>query len=270
MNAPDDKASPESPSIPNPHPRDATKSVRAYDVRERVQRYDTDMDLLHPNRHKMAAVVLDVLPFDANDTLVALDLGIGTGFLTGHVLRAYPRSSVIGVDGSSEMIALAKVRLSSFADRVRLVSASFAAFDLESIPDLDLVLSSFALHHLDRPSKHCVLEGACNRLKPGGWFMNADMFATSHADIERIIRDIRAAGIVTRNAGTDPRFVNETDVRAFLDGLAASEGDQPLNMQDDLELLRQAGIENASVFWQEYREIVYGGYKPRGAAQATS
>jgi hypothetical protein len=48
-------------------------------------------------------------------------------------------------------------------------------------------------------------------------------------------------------------------VKVFLANLEENENDQPLSMEEDLELIRSCGIGNASVFWQEYREIVYGG-----------
>ncbi len=46
---------------------------------------------------------------------------------------------------------------------------------------------------------------------------------------------------------------------AFLDNLEATEGDQPLTIDEDLTMLRACGVSNATVFWKEYREVVYGG-----------
>ena len=50
-------------------------------------------------------------------------------------------------------------------------------------------------------------------------------------------------------------------ISEFLDGLEENEGDQPLTVDEDLQLLRACGITNATVFWQEYRELVMGGCK---------
>ena len=71
---------------------------------------------------------------------------------------------------------------------------------------------------------------------------------------------MRVEGIVHR-AGSDSRFDDPVKVRAFLDDLEANEGDQPLPLVEDLEILREAGLENASVFWAEHREAVTGGVK---------
>ena len=39
------------------------QSIAAYDVSQRVQSYDADMELMHPNRSKMVQVAIEVLPF---------------------------------------------------------------------------------------------------------------------------------------------------------------------------------------------------------------
>lgn len=242
-----------------------SKSIRTYSDAERVRRYDTDMNLLHPNRHKMAEIAFDVLPYDPSDKPAALDLGIGTGFFTSKFLQKYPKATVIGADGSDAMIRLAGTRLRERKDDVRLVTTPFGDIDRAGIDreSLDVVFSSYALHHLPPASKRRVLDAAVSSLKPGGWFLNADMVSSEHVDIEKIIREIRARGIDSRYAGADPRFADMAAILAFLDGLDETEGDHPLTIEEDLDLVRRAGIANATVFWQEYREVVYGGFKPR-------
>ena len=39
-------------------------SLKAYDVPERVRTYDIDMDVMHPLRHKMIEIILDIVPFN--------------------------------------------------------------------------------------------------------------------------------------------------------------------------------------------------------------
>ena len=241
-----------------------SKSIDAYSDEERVHRYDTDMDLMHPNRHKMIDVALEILPFDSQDTIVALDLGVGTGYFALRFLDAYPHATLIGVDGSEAMIRMASSRLSRVIDRVRFVTSSFDTINTTLGDDrLDLVFSSYALHHLDSDGKAVVLKATIERLRPGGWFLNADLVSNNEPVIERIVQDVRARGILSRNAGNDPRFDDLKRIREFLGGLEETEGDQPLTIEEDLRLLRQCGINNATTFWQEYREVLYGGFVQR-------
>ena len=76
-----------------------TRSIKAYDVPERVASYDANMELMHPNRSKMIAIALEVLPFFRDASLDALDLGIGTGYFTLKFLSQYPNAKVVAVDG---------------------------------------------------------------------------------------------------------------------------------------------------------------------------
>jgi len=58
-----------------------------------------------------------------------------------------------------------------------------------------------------------------------------------------VIQRVRVDGIVARNNAStdpDPRFSDTAGVRDFLGGLEASEGDCPLHLAQDLELLREA------------------------------
>ena len=99
-------------------------------------------------------------------------------------------------------------------------------------------------------------------LTPGGWFLNCDLVSHSDPAVEAVIQRVRVDGIVARNAASaqpDPRFSEAAQVRAFLDDLEESEGDNPLSVNEDLALIRECGIKAPTVFWQEYRETVMGG-----------
>jgi len=240
-----------------------TRSTKAYDIPERVASYDADMDLMHPNRSKMIAIALEVLPFSSRKSLVALDLGIGTGTFTLKFLGQYPRARVVAVDGAEAMIGLARARLGDLAQRVSFCVGDFR--ELESLlPEemrFDVIYSSYALHHLHRQDKVKVIRQALLRLKPHGWFLNADLIVGEDAFVEKRIQEIRVTGIVDRAAGKRERFRDRASTRRFLDELEAKEGDRPVSLLEDLSVLREAGLEKPTVLWLEYREAVTGGVK---------
>ena len=236
-----------------------SKSIDAYSDGERVRRYDSDMDLMHPLRHKMVEVALEVLPFASDAALNCLDLGSGTGFFTQRFLTAYPNASVIAVDGSGEMNSLAAARLGDLTERTRLVTSSFETLAGKVSDRLDVVFTAYALHHLSAAAKREVLAGVVGLLEPGGWYLSADIHSNPSPEIEKRIQQVRVAGILERNQGRDERFDSADKIRAFLDGLEDSEGDQPLPVEEDIELLQGAGLANATIFWKEYREAVIGG-----------
>ena len=68
-------------------------------------------------------------------------------------------------------------------------------------------------------------------------------------------------GIVRRGGVIDLWFRDVAAIRQFLDELEATDQDQPLPVEQDLQVLRDAGFTHVSVFWSEYREVVIGGRK---------
>jgi trans-aconitate methyltransferase len=94
-----------------------------------------------------------------------LDLGCGSGDVTAELTRAVPRGSVVGIDSSADMIALA---VSNFpADKYP--NLSFRQLDARNLDyqnHFDVVFSNAVLHwiHDHRP----VLDGIGRSLRPGG------------------------------------------------------------------------------------------------------
>jgi len=84
-------------------------SIAAYDLPERVRKYDIDMQIMHPNRAVMADVALAVAPFDTDGELTALELGSGTGYFTQRLLSHFTRPwlshglrmTVVALDGAA-------------------------------------------------------------------------------------------------------------------------------------------------------------------------
>ena len=239
------------------------RSIAAYDVSQRVKTYDADMELMHPNRSKMVQIALELLPFPTTTALRAIDLGIGTGYFTECFLNKFPNGRVFGMDGAPAMIELGKARLKSLESRVECVIGDFRRLqELAAGADtVDVIFSSYALHHLSRSDKEAVLKQIVALLVPGGWFLNADLIVADSAELETRLQQIRIAGIVERAGGGDGRFADSALTRQFLADLELKEADQPLTLAEDLAVLRSSGLKNVSAFWLEYRELVSGGQK---------
>lgn len=178
-------------------------------------------------------------------------------------LEKYTDSSVVAIDGASSMLELAKLRLGELSQRVEWVVSDFRAIPTELIrPDtFDVVISSYALHHLSAQEKLAVLKSVVRAIRPGGWVLNADIVVAEAADIEQRIQEIRVKAITDRAPAQDERFCSTEATRQFLDELEAMEQDQPQTLDQDVRTFRESGITNAEVFWREYREAVIGGSK---------
>ncbi len=238
-------------------------SAAAYDDAARVSQYDAKMNLMHPNRAKMAEVVCAMPPFDAHETVTVLDLGTGTGFLTAYVLQAFPRASIIAVDGAAAMVQQAQARLH---EKVQVLTWKICAFQelaktASALPALNAVVSCFALHHLSAEQKLELYRALFGKIRIGGWFVNADIVAMPNSKIEERYQQLRGLGIQQRARQLLGEERTLEAIAAELAQLEREDGDQPLRLEHDLQLLREAGFQEVDCFWKETREAVWGGVK---------
>jgi tRNA (cmo5U34)-methyltransferase len=101
-------------------------------IRAQVPRYDD-----------LQRAAIEAIPF-APDRV--LELGIGTGETTRHLLESYPDAWVVGLDSSPDMV----FRLREEYDDVQLARME------DPLPDgpWDLVISVLSVHHLTDDEKH--------------------------------------------------------------------------------------------------------------------
>jgi tRNA (cmo5U34)-methyltransferase len=128
----------------------------------------------------LAMVRSEIADYDALQTALAdatrsipartiLDLGSGTGVTARSVLAAHPGAQLVGIDASDEMLRHA---------RELVPEASFEARELEGpLPPgpFDLVVSAFAIHHLDGAGKADLFRRVTAVLAPGGRFTYCDV-----------------------------------------------------------------------------------------------
>ena len=109
-----------------------------------------------------------------------LDLGCGTGTLTVLLKRTQPGATVVGLDGDSKVLAIA--RRKAAAAGVELTWDQGMAYALP-YPDasFDTIVTSLMLHHLTRQEKIRALQEVHRVLRPGGSFNVADFGTPQNA-----------------------------------------------------------------------------------------
>lgn len=113
------------------------------------------------------------------DTWVVGDLGCGTGATTASLAPNVAR--VIGVDGSSEMLAAAARRLGRFTN-VDLRKGTLEALPIDRA-SLDAAVMMLVLHHVPAPAE--ALAEAARVIKPGGRLLLVDMAPHEHDEYRR-------------------------------------------------------------------------------------
>lgn len=160
-----------------------------------VEHYPAMWPLIVPGYLPILNAMLDVVRAASYRPAEVLDLGCGPGSATVAVASACdPDGRVTLVDGSAEMLDSAQslvqsnvrdIVLGDFTQAATIVRVFEAGF-------YDLVLCSFALHHVDDESKRQTLEHVAQCLAPGGFCLVAEEIAAERPGGWELIERIRA------------------------------------------------------------------------------
>ena len=166
-------------------------------------------------------VLVDLLPRTPRRVL---DLGCGDGRLAALVLENRPSVElVVALDCSPPMLERARER---FAGSTRV---DVRDWDLRRpLPPLgpfDVIVSGFAIHHLEDSRKRVLLEEAAGRMAPGGVFINLEVVAS--ATPERHAAFLAAIG----------RTADDVE-------------DRLASVEDQLSWMRSAGMTNVDCLWR--------------------
>lgn len=174
-----------------------------------------------PGRIAGEGVLVDILP---TAPASVLDLGCGDGRLAGLVMAARDSvRSVVAVDRSEPMLAAARAR---FAGDERVSVRQYdLALPIAELGSFDVIVSGFAIHHLEHPRKQALFAEAARMLRPGGLFANLEVVQCASEQLQHRFYD--AIG----RPGGDPE-----------DRLAA--------IEPQLVWMREAGLRNVDCVWR--------------------
>jgi 2-polyprenyl-3-methyl-5-hydroxy-6-metoxy-1,4-benzoquinol methylase len=175
----------------------------------------------------------------AREGAAVLDLGCGTGQISIPLALAGAR--VLGVDVSPAMAS----RLEAEARQRGLHSLTVMASPIEELDlpegSVDLIVSSYALHHLRDPDKAKLVSAAHGWLRPGGQIVIADMMLGRGASArDRAIIRSKLAVLARKGPGGWWRIA-KNGVRYLL-----RVQERPISMSAWAALLRDAGFASIS------------------------
>jgi tRNA (cmo5U34)-methyltransferase len=150
--------------------------------------------------------------------------------------------SVICLDGSEEMLRLARDGLASFGQRVAFIQADFGDENwITGVPrNLDGVVSARAVHNLRKlkPIER-VYRQTFDLLRPGGVFLNIERVNFSTVTLRHYYRELQ---------------MRERGRAAKMDGPAP-------NLSQQFRLLKRAGFRDIDCFWREGNTAIVGGFR---------
>jgi SAM-dependent methyltransferase len=152
--------------------------------REKVDEYLARVGGL-PGRIAGEGVLVDILP---PAPASVLDLGCGDGRLAGLVMAARDTvTSVVAVDRSEPMLAAARAR---FAGDERVAVREHDLVDpITELGSYDVIVSGFAIHHLEHARKQELFAEAARMLRPAGLFANLEVVQCASEPLQRRFYD---------------------------------------------------------------------------------
>ena len=190
---------------------------------EKVADYRSRADEI-PHRPEGERVLVEVLPASVRRVL---DLGCGDGRLMAIVREARPGAGGLALDFSPPMLEAARKRLGQDSG-VEVVEHDLGERLPGSLGSFDLIVSSFAIHHLEDERKPDLYREVFALLEPGGAFCNLEHVASA----------------------TDALH------EEFLEALAIPEdpSNKLVDVETQLRWLRELGFDDADCLWR-WREL---------------
>jgi SAM-dependent methyltransferase len=150
---------------------------------------DAVSEMLAFPRRIAAAVVAETRPA----TRKLVDIGSGSGEFLAVFLDEFPDATGVWTDASEAMRDIATRRLARYGDRVSYVMADMTDLASAGLPtDADVIMTSRAVHHLDRDGLFAFYRDAATHLAPGGWLVNLDHIGPRSDEWNTVLRAVRS------------------------------------------------------------------------------
>ncbi len=191
----------------------------------------------YPHRAEGEGILLEQVPGDARRIL---DLGTGDGRLLSLLSRDRPGILAVGLDISEHMLQAAHERFLD-ARRITLLEHDLAE-PLPALGRFDVVVSSFAIHHLEHERKHSLYGEILELLEPGGVFANLEHVASPTHRLH-----------LAFFAAIDEPLEDEDP------------SDRLLDVETQLGWLRELGFDDVDCYWKWLEMALLVGVKPVGS-----
>ena len=227
------------------HGKDRFGRIKAHFEKEAAV-FDELFFKIMPRYEEMMRALVESLPFPRNDRFKIIDLGCGTGNLSRKILAAHPKASLTCIDLAEKMLAMARAKIGK-SRQVSFRQGDIRDFDYSS--KYDAIVSSMALHHVERKEKPHFYRKLHNALRRGGIFYAIDIFVSSSSHLQRLF--LKQWKAYMKQQGLPAEKINEMMRRHRRE-------DRAVCLADELGIMRRAGFVDVEVVLKHHNFALYG------------
>jgi tRNA (cmo5U34)-methyltransferase len=187
-----------------------------------------------PHRTEGEAMLLDQVPTTVQRIL---DLGTGDGRLLALLKLDRPHMNSVALDFSATMLESVQKRFEG-DNTVEIVSHNLD-YPLPNLGRFDVIVSSFAIHHLNHDRKKTLYSEIFNAITPGGIFCNLEHVASPTPELHEKFLKVIGYSVETE----DP-------------------SNQLLDVETQLQWFREIGFEQVDCYWKWLEMALLVGIKP--------
>jgi tRNA (cmo5U34)-methyltransferase len=213
-----------------------------------AETYDSERRRLVPCFDQFYGTAVELVACTVPPKPRILELGAGTGLLSGMLIERLRPSTLLLLDASTEMLARAGERLVNWQP---IIAAQQLTDPLPAGP-FHAAISALAIHHLDDGQKASLFGRIFEVLAPGGIFVNAEQILGLSDWHQRLYERVHLDS--AQALGSSEVELAEAEQRMKQDRCAT--------LSSQLGWLRESGYERVDCFFQWFRFAVYAGWKP--------
>lgn len=199
-----------------------------------------------------------------------LDLGCGDGPLSRKLLEEFPNANGILMDFSNPMLEHARTKTTQlgYKDRVTIIQGDLSQprwmdplqkESDEKDPTIDVVVSSFAIHHLNNERKKELYQEVYDILSPGGVFLNLEHVASPDETVEGIFDGAFVDSMYKTFGGA--KTLEECEKAVHYDLNVDDEANILVPVETQCDWLRDIGFQHVDCYFKYLILALFGGVK---------
>ena len=207
----------------------------------RTSKWDGDPVSGNPARTEQLDLLLSLIADHYIPDSTILDVGSGSGLVEEQLFRRLPEASVVGIDYSPAMMAMAEERLAGNKQQFVTIRHDLCDIETAKLPKgkYQIAFSVQTIHNLPRERQPHVFSWIYKVLSTQGLFFFLDRVAVPGVELFSCYQSVWKKQNLVYSAS-----IHEGDTFLEHQYYLKREGDSPLTLQKYLKVIAEAGFES--------------------------